>query len=67
LEDNVQVGLARGPAVQVRIDDPAANFDGGIVPEIVRRFENDPDRVQGLVLLRLFETRPAPFACGCAE
>jgi hypothetical protein len=43
----MQVGLAGGPPVQARIDDPSTNFDGGIVPEIVRCLENDPGRIQG--------------------
>ena len=35
-------------AVQAGVDDPPADFDGGIVAEIVGGFENDPGRIQRL-------------------
>ena len=35
-----------GRPVQACIDHPPAGFDGGMVPEIVGGFENDPGRVQ---------------------
>jgi len=63
----MQVGLGgRGP-IQVAINDPPTSFDGGIVPEIVRCFENDPSRIQGLVRLRLIGNHTRAFAYDCAE
>jgi len=45
MKEEVQVGLRRGRSAQARIDDPAAGFDGRVVAEVVRRFENEPGRV----------------------
>jgi hypothetical protein len=49
IEHDVQVGLGGRRAIQGCIDDPSASFDGGIVAEIVRRFENHPGRIEGMV------------------
>ena len=56
--------MGRRPPVQARIDDPPADFDGGVVAEIVGGFENDPGRIQRLVRLRLVGI--AVQACACA-
>ena len=42
----MQIGLRGRHPIQVGINDPATSFDGGIVAEIVCRFENDPGRIQ---------------------
>ena len=46
---------------------PAANFDGGIVPEIVRGFENDPGSIQLGVRLRGVGSNAEVFIRHCAE
>src|SRR6202011_3313139 len=53
IEHDVQVGWRGRPSVQARIDDPSASFDCGFVPEVVRRFENDPGHIYGFVRPRL--------------
>jgi hypothetical protein len=67
MEDDVQVGWGGRFPLQVCIDDPPAGFDGGIVSEIVRGFENDPGRIQGFVRLRFIGTNTEAVACRCAE
>jgi hypothetical protein len=62
IEDNMQVGLEGRLPIQVGVDDPPANFDGGMVPEIVRGFEDDPGRIQRLVRLRLIGNHTRTFA-----
>jgi hypothetical protein len=42
--NRVEVGLLRRCAAQVRIDDAPAGFDHRRVAEIVRCFQNAPDR-----------------------
>ena len=53
IDDEVNVGWRREPAVQIRIDHPATGFDGGVVAEIVGGFENEPCHVRGRVRARL--------------
>jgi len=65
--DCVQVGLGGRRPVQVRIDDPAASIDGGIVPEIVGCFENDPSRIRGIVRFRPIGNYIEAFARNRAE
>jgi hypothetical protein len=48
IEDDMHVGLGDRLPIQLGINDPSTGFDGGIVPEIVRCLENDPDRIQGV-------------------
>jgi DNA-binding transcriptional LysR family regulator len=62
IQDQVHVGWRGDPAVQVGVDNPAARFDRRIVAEIVRRFENVPGRIRGLVRLRLVESHARAFA-----
>jgi hypothetical protein len=45
IDNEVNVGWRREPAVQVRIDHPAACLDGILVAEIVGGFENEPGRL----------------------
>ena len=54
-------------AAEVRIYNPATSFDGRIVPEVVRCFENDPGRIQGLARLRFIGNDTRAFAYDCAE
>jgi len=63
----MQVGLGGRRPIEVGINDPPTSFDGGIVPEIVRCFENDPGRIQGLARLRLIGNHTRAFAYDCAE
>src|SRR5258708_31826924 len=71
VDDDVHGGGGGGPAVQARIDPPSANFDGGMVAEIVRGFENQPSRIQRLLRLRFVGFRTGflaeALACGAAE
>jgi hypothetical protein len=67
VEDDMQIGLRGRRPIQVGINDPSTNFDGGIVAEIVRGFENEPGRVQRLVPLRLIGIHTRAFAYDCAE
>ena len=53
VEDDMQIGLRGRRPIQVGINDPSTNFDGGIVAEIVRGFENEPCHVRGRVRARL--------------
>ena len=54
----MHVGWGGRLPIQVRIDDPPAGFDGGVVAEIVGGFENDPGRIQRFVRLRLIGIMP---------
>ena len=45
IDNEVNVGWRSEPAVQVRIDHPAAGFDGSVVAEIVGGFENEPGHI----------------------
>ena len=49
-----------GLPFRVGIDDPPANFDGGVISEIVRGFENHPGRIQGLCPASV-SWEPMPF------
>ena len=63
IDNEVNVGLRSEPAVQVRIDHPAACFNGGVVAEIVGGFENEPGHIhRGRVGLRLTGSRTEAFA-----
>ena len=53
--DDVQVGLRGQFAVQAGIDDAAARFDGGKIPEIVGGFKRIPGCVHRNVQLRFVE------------
>ncbi len=55
-DDDVQVEGGGGPPVQARIDDPPADFDGGVVAEIVGGFEN----IQAASSGHLASARPIP-------
>ena len=46
-----------------RVDDPPTGFDGGVISEIVRGFENDPGRIQGFVRRRLIGNDTGVLAC----
>jgi len=63
----VQVGRGGRPPVQVGIDDPPANRDGGMIAKIVCGFEHDPGRIQRLVRLRLVGDDTETIACNSAE
>jgi hypothetical protein len=65
--DDVLVGWGGRFPHQIRIDDPSTGFDGGVISEIVRGFENDPGRIQGFVLPWLIGIVIEAFACRCAE
>src|SRR5882724_2272542 len=52
--DDEQVGCGGLPPVQARLDDSPADFGRRFVPEIGRRFENGPGRIQRSILLRGF-------------
>src|SRR5258708_39159962 len=71
MDDDIDGGGGGRSAVQARIDHPSANFDGGMVAEIVRGFENQPGRIQRLLRLRLVGFRTGflaeALACGPAE
>ena len=67
VEDDMQIGLRGRRPIQVGINDPSTNFDGGMVAEIVRGFENEPGRIQRLVQLRLIGNHIRAFAYHCAE
>jgi hypothetical protein len=51
--DDMQIGQGGRRAAQARIDDPATCFDGRVIAEIVRCFQNHPGHIRGLVRLRL--------------
>src|SRR5258708_21570787 len=71
MDDDIDGGGGGRSAVKARIDHPPANFDGGMVAEIVRGFENQPGRIQRLLRLRLVGFRAGflaeALACGAAE
>src|SRR5258708_24333252 len=71
MDDDIDGGGGGRSAVKARIDHPPANFDGGMVAEIVRGFENQPGRLQRLLRLRFVGFRtgclPDALACGAAE
>jgi hypothetical protein len=62
IEDDMQVGIRGRRPIQVGINDPSTSIDGRRVPEVVRCFENDPGRIQGLVPLRLIGNHTRAFA-----
>jgi len=62
IHNEVNVGLRREPAVQIRIDHPAASLDGIVVAEIVGGIENEPGHIQrGSVRFRLTGSNAEAF------
>src|SRR3954452_13786211 len=61
--DNMQVLRRDNRSVQTRIDYPAADFDRGVVADIVRGFENDPCRIHRLIGPWLVGNDAVPIAC----